>query len=374
MSEARDTFNCFGTTCTVIVEGPGPTGRSAADAVAAARHSLLGWHQRFSRFIATSELSRLNADPRPEVPVSILMGRFVEAVAGAAEQTAGLVDGTLLREIETAGYRRDLGRALPLPLALRLAPRRRAARPSRDGSWRRLAFDRSAGVVRRPPGVAIDSGGLAKGLFADVLSGMLDEHAAYAIDCAGDLRLGGAAGLARTVEVQSPFDGAVLHAFALVEGGVATSGIGRRSWIDARGTPAHHLLDPATGRPAFTGVVQATALAPTALEAEIRAKAAVLTGAAGARAWLPDGGVIVADDGGFEVVGASGPPRENARRRAAADHRPQGGRLRRRPAVAAVSSTLEIHRGISAGPTASPSVPRPSQATPRLSQAPPPTT
>ena len=302
MTETIATVACFGSTCAVV----GGDGAPAREAVADARRLLLEWHDRFSRFLPGSELSELNADPRSEVPVSALLGRLVEAVADAAARTGGLVDGTLLREIQTAGYRRDLGRPLPLPLALRLARRRRAARPSREGSWRRLAFDRTTGVVRRPPGVAIDSGGLAKGLFADVLSGSLDHHAAYAVDCAGDLRLGGAAGVARPVEVESPFDGGLLHTFALAEGGVATSGIGRRSWIDARGTPAHHLLDPATGRPAFTGVVQVTALAPTALEAEIRAKAAILSGPGGARAWLPDGGVIVADDGGFEVIAATG--------------------------------------------------------------------
>jgi thiamine biosynthesis lipoprotein len=94
----------------------------------------------------------------------------------------------------------------------------------------------------------------------------------------------------------------VLHMFERAAGGVATSGIGRRSWLDTRGRPAHHLLDPATGRPAFTGLVQVTALAPSALEAEIRAKAAILSGPDGARAWLPDGGVLVGEGGGFDVV------------------------------------------------------------------------
>jgi thiamine biosynthesis lipoprotein len=71
------------------------------------------------------------------------------------------------------------------------------------------------------------------------------------------------------VRVASPFDPTtILHTFRVRDGGVATSGIGRRSWLDANGAPAHHLLDPATGRPAFTGVVQATALAPSAFEAE----------------------------------------------------------------------------------------------------------
>jgi thiamine biosynthesis lipoprotein len=95
-----------------------------------------------------------------------------------------------------------------------------------------------------------------------------------------------------------------VHAFALTDGAVATSGIGRRSWLQA-GRPAHHLLDPATGAPAFTGVVQATALAPTALEAEIRAKAAVLSGPAGER-WLAEhGGVLVLDDGSVRPIDVS---------------------------------------------------------------------
>jgi thiamine biosynthesis lipoprotein len=61
-------------------------------------------------------------------------------------------------------------------------------------------------------------------------------------------------------------------------------------------------LDPATGRPAFTGIVQVTALAPSALLAEIRAKAAILSGPRVAPSWLPDGGVIVFDDGSYKVI------------------------------------------------------------------------
>jgi FAD:protein FMN transferase len=101
--------------------------------------------------------------------------------------------------------------------------------------------------------------------------------------------------------VTNPFDGSVIRTFELAGVGVATSGIGKRSWVDPLGRPAHHLLDPSSGTPAFTGVVQATAIAPTALEAEMRAKAAVLAGPAAAGAWLPHGGVIVFDDGGLQT-------------------------------------------------------------------------
>jgi len=75
-----------------------------------------------------------------------------------------------------------------------------------------------------------------------------------------------------------------------------TSGSAAGPGRDAR--PAHHLLDPRTWRPAYTGVVQAIALAPTAT----RAEAAVLSGPAGARRWLGHGGMIVFDDGSYELL------------------------------------------------------------------------
>jgi FAD:protein FMN transferase len=286
MTEAYESFDCFGATCTVLVGGPG-----ADELAAATRDLLLAWHDRFTRFDPDSELSRLNADLRATVPVTPLMGRLAAAVADAAELTDGLVDATLLDEIEAAGYGGDLPGSLDLPQALALAPPRRAA--TARATRLHVSVDFHSLIVCRPPGLQIDGGGLAKGLFADVVAETFTGRT-FAIDCAGDVRVGGAA---RTVRVESPFDGGVLHTFTLTDGGVATSGIGRRSWIGEDGAPAHHLLDPGTGRPAFTGVVQATAIAPTALEAEVRAKAAVLSGPDGAAGWLPHGGVVILDDG-----------------------------------------------------------------------------
>ncbi len=295
MPSAHRTFACFGTECAVQVGGPAPDGRSAASAADAARDALLAWHGRFTRFSAESELARLNADPRAAVPVTPLMARFAAAARAAAELTGGLVDPTLLRDIERAGYRGELGAPLELRLALRLAGPRAPARPHPAAAWRALAVEGE--LVRRPPGLALDSGGIVKGLFADVVGARLAAHPSFVVDCGGDLRVGGSARAPRPVEVRSPFGPERLHRFLLRAGGVATSGIGRRAWLGPDSRPAHHLLDPATGRPAFTGVVQATALAPTGAEAEARAKAAVLAGPAAAPGWLVHGGVIVLDDG-----------------------------------------------------------------------------
>ncbi|MHB8696150.1 MAG: FAD:protein FMN transferase [Solirubrobacteraceae bacterium] len=312
-AEVVERFECFGGWCTVIV-APGPSGSAAASAAASvagsaaaaasARESLLGWHTQFSRFVDDSELSRLNADTRGTVPVSALMARLVSAALAAAARTGGLVDPTLSDEIERAGYAGHFeGEGIPLSQALALAPPRVPATPRSDAVWRSVSVDLGAGTVTRPVGVKLDPGGIAKGLFADELAEHLAGRPAVVIDCAGDLRLAGVAGTVRPVHVESPFDGSTLHTFSLAGGGVATSGIGKRSWRQD-GRPAHHLLDPGTGMPAYTGVVQVTALAPDAVTAEALSKAALLSGPDGAGRALVHGGVVVLDDGSHVVIGS----------------------------------------------------------------------
>jgi thiamine biosynthesis lipoprotein len=301
-AEASETFPCFGGRVVVLVGGPGPAG-SAAGAAALARARLLEWHAQLSRFEAGSELSRLNADPRETVPVSPVMLRLVEEIVQAARESGGLVDATLVGELEGAGYAGHFeGEPLGLRRALAAAPPRHPAGPRSGARWDAVRVDRAAGTVTRPPGLRFDSGGIAKGLFGDILAEALERHASFAIDCAGDVRLGGAAGLARPVQVASPFDESILHRFELTGGAAATSGIGRRSWTGPDGRPAHHLLDPASGRPAFTGLVQVTALAPTAVQAEVLAKTALLRGPAGVAATLRHGGLAVHDDGNAELL------------------------------------------------------------------------
>jgi thiamine biosynthesis lipoprotein len=295
-TEVHLTFPCFGGRVNVLVDGEG-----ALDAAIDVRRRLEGWHACLTRFDPSSELSRLNADPAERVHVGPGLLRFVTAALLAAQRTDGLVDPTLGEEIEAAGYLGDLRRPVPLNLLLAIAPRRAPARPRVEGGWRDVTIDPARRTVSRPPGVRLDSGGIAKGMVADLLAARLGGRPAFAIDCLGDVRVGGAARRTRPVLVDDPFGRGVLHTFDVADGGAATSGIGRRSWLAGDGRVAHHLLDPSTGRPAFTGVVQATALAPTALEAEVLAKAAVLSGPRDGARWLPHGGVLVLDDGSHTV-------------------------------------------------------------------------
>jgi thiamine biosynthesis lipoprotein len=143
-------------------------------------------------------------------------------------------------------------------------------------------------------------------MFGDVLASVLRWHPSFAVDSAGDIVFGGTDGTIRPLQVASPFSDQILHTFDRATGAIATSGITKRSWINEHGDLAHHLLDPSTGRPAFTGIVQATALAPSGVEAETLAKAALLAGPGGASEWLRHGGVVVYDDGTYDVTDPCG--------------------------------------------------------------------
>ena len=240
---------------------------------------------------------RSPANPAPSAQPWPLPSRLRSGLRGAPD---GLVDPTLVKELEDAGYatsRADLATE-SIADALAAAPEREAASPRADSRWREISVDAVAGVVTRPPGVRLDTGGCGKGLAADLAARapwrlLAPSSSTPAATCAS-----AASGqLERLVRIDHPLDDRPAHEFQLDVGAVATSGIKTRLWRTESGF-AHHLLDPSTGRPAWTGLIQTTSLGTTTLEAETLAKMAFLSGPEGAREILSEhGGVIVLDDG-----------------------------------------------------------------------------
>ena len=266
-------------------------------AVQRARADVLDYHERFSRFLPSSELSALNADPRRTVPASPLLRSAVRAGLWAAAFSGGLVDPCLLDALEAAGYARSYedGDQIHRPCGPF-----RAARPHRAARWRHVRVDHEAGTITRPPGVRLDLGGTGKGHVADLVA----RHFAgdWVVDAGGDIRVGGA----RTIHVAHPLDQHPAAQLDVRDCAVATSSLVSRAWQRADGRAGHHLLDPSTGLPVRTGLLSATAIAPTTLEAETVAKVALLRGGAGARAALAGrGGVLVREDGTVETIGLS---------------------------------------------------------------------
>ncbi|MCX6390395.1 MAG: FAD:protein FMN transferase [Solirubrobacterales bacterium] len=233
-----------------------------------ARELLESFGSRLSRFEPGSELVQLNSDLRETVAVSPLMVSMVGAALWAAKRTDGLLDPTLVDDLERAGYAtsRRSSPSAPLADAILRAPKRRPASPRTDSAWQQIVIDDRAGTVTRPAGVRIDSGGVGKGLAADAVASLLADRERFCVDTSGDLRIGGR---------------------------------------DAIADPYHiNIEDPFGGEPLLTIRIGEGALAPTALEAETLSKQALLSGPDRAVSILePYGGVIVFDDAHAEAVG-----------------------------------------------------------------------
>jgi FAD:protein FMN transferase len=301
VSEGELSFACMGTQVRLVC--PDQAGLDDA------RAWLTAFDARLSRFRPASELSALNRDRRRTVPASSQLRGAVAAAVWAARRTGGLVDPTVLDALRRAGYVRSLAGVVAPDArqAIAVAPARAPAKPHPAARWRAIAIHERAGTIARPPRVQIDLGGTGKGLAADAVAHRLVARTRFAVDCGGDLRAGGADIDSHPfeVEVAHPFSSEVVHRLWLGRGAIATSGIDSRIWRRPDGRFAHHLIDPATGQPAWTGLVSVTAFAPSALEAETMAKAALLSGPDAARDLLAAyGGVLVHDDGDVELATA----------------------------------------------------------------------
>jgi len=310
MSAEHDiTFHSMGSDVRLLIGAPlSPSLASPAVAAERERAYVEDFAARLSRFRTDSELSALNSDPHVQVAASPLLRTAVRAGIWAAQRSGGLVDPTLTGALERAGYARSLDGDCPASLqdALATAPPRRPARAHPEQLWREISIDDAGGTVSRPVGVAFDTGGTGKGLCADAVAYRLNGYTRFAVDCGGDLAIGGVGAQLEPfdVEIEHPLTGETIRTVRVGAGGVATSGLNVRLWQRADGRYSHHLLDPATGQPAWTGLIGVTAFAPSALEAETLSKTALLRGPLGARGVLAEhGGVVVHDDGDVEEIG-----------------------------------------------------------------------
>jgi thiamine biosynthesis lipoprotein len=131
-------------------------------------------------------------------------------------------------------------------------------------------------------GLQLDLGGIGKGLAADVIATGLVERGAVGacVALGGDVRVAGspAGGTEWFVPIEDPLDESrLLGTRALADQAIVTSTTRFRQW--RRGERLmHHLIDPATGAPAQTGVTAVVVQADEAWWAEGIAKAALVAG------------------------------------------------------------------------------------------------
>jgi FAD:protein FMN transferase len=283
----RLAFHAMGTGVEALVESPlWPDARLA---LARVREEFERLEQVFSRFRPDSELSRLNE--AGSIEASADLRTVVELALAARERTGGRFDPTLHDAVVAAGYDRtfdELDEHAP-------------ARPAPDPCAARNVIVRGR-RIELGPGVRLDLGGIVKGYAADRCVRQLAALGPCLVNAGGDLAVAG-------TRAEGPWPVAVnvpgaRLTLALPEGGLATSGRDRRRWR-RQGEERHHLIDPATCRPAEGGPLTVTVAAASATEAEVVAKSIFLAGPAAEREAerLGAPAVMVLADGRTRLIG-----------------------------------------------------------------------
>jgi thiamine biosynthesis lipoprotein len=246
---------------------------------ARARERIGHLERLWSRFDPDSELSRLNRCAGTFVPASVETLLLLERAHDGWALSAGAFDATMLDAVIAAGYDRTFDELVALERgAGDLAPQHAFAALGSDEP----PFERRDGTVCIRPGSAVDSGGIGKGLAADLVVAELREGGAdgACVNLGGDLRVSGESptGGGWTIGVDHAWSSAPIALVGIGEGAMATSTTLRRRWL-VEGEWCHHLIDPRSGLPSDSDLNHATVIAGKAWVAEVLAKAVLLNGA-----------------------------------------------------------------------------------------------
>jgi thiamine biosynthesis lipoprotein len=242
--------------------------------------------QRFSRFRATSLLSRLNAG---EAVTDALFAAACRLALEANGFSGGLYNPMVLPALEQAGYAttfRDVTGGEPV-----------ATDVPRASDCLVVEGDR---VTLRDG--ALDLGGIVKGWTVDLGIELLQvRYPNMVINAGGDARCAGRDDGQDGWEMEIEGEPGSAPAWqGLLRGALATSSTRKRRWRTAAGGEAHHLIDPRTGVPAESPFVQVSVWAPETWRAECWAKAVLIGGEDEARRAAKAGYAVLAvgSDGG----------------------------------------------------------------------------
>ncbi|NNF55372.1 MAG: FAD:protein FMN transferase [Acidimicrobiales bacterium] len=274
----------------IVVNGPNRAGEVA-------RRALDELEQAWSRFLPLSDLNRINDLPNTPVVVNEPTITLIETMMRAWELTDGLYNPSILPVLIDAGYRFSMDSIEPRSQVPSIVE-------SKIGNLSQIVVDRENLSVTCPYNLALDPGGIGKGLAADlVVSELLAGGADGAlVSIGGDMAAAGTPPTATgwSLAIQSPADPAThIAEIAFGGGGVATSSTLSRRWKQGH-TERHHLIDPTTEAVAQPDLVAVTIFAPAGWLAEAHATAAILGGAdrfASYTDWFGLQGVAVTAEG-----------------------------------------------------------------------------
>ncbi|CAN5173966.1 hypothetical protein BH09ACT2_BH09ACT2_05170 [soil metagenome] len=268
---------------------------SALDSCFALAHRC---ERLWSRFLPTSDITRLNWAEGDAVDVDPLTVRLATAMLAGFARTGGDFDPTLLPELLEAGYvnsRVDPERSTSLPDSARA--------PGEIGG---MLIEGDA--IALPRGTTLDPGGIGKGLTADLICELALAEGAWGVmaEIGGDVVVAGEAPGAQgwRIGLEDPHaDGEYAAIIRLGAGAIATSSQLKRRWGSGPGE-RHHLMDASTGTSAVSDAHTVSVIAAYGWYAETLTKPGFLRPTPDYLSWLPSvgaAGCVIDRDGALHT-------------------------------------------------------------------------
>lgn len=234
---------------------------------------IRGLEKKWSRFIADSEIMKLNWAEGKATRVSPETLVLVEKLVEGYKLTNGIFDPTSLPLTLANGYTTSTSSK-----AITLLPN--TARYPGDVAG--IFIDRTNQAVTLPIGTTLDAGGLGKGLAADmaVNLAMSEGAAGVLVSANGDIVVAGDStdGNCWRIGIEHPTDeSAEVEQVKLVRGAVITSSRVYHAWKENQ-QAKHHLIDVKTGQSAKTRALTVTVIAGSGARAEALAKIPFMMG------------------------------------------------------------------------------------------------
>ena len=273
-------------------------GDGASAALTAAEQSLLALEAKLSVTDPDSEISAVNRAGGQPVTVSETTADLVDFALAMSRRTDGAMDPTVYPLVRAWGFTADQYRVptqAELDALLSLVGAEQA--------------DLSGNTLTLAPGAMLDMGSVAKGWAGDRLA----EELKQAGISSAILRLGGNIQAVGTkpdgsdwvVGIQDPDSEGMLARLSVRDCAVVTSGGYQRAFTE-NGETYWHIIDPATGYPARTGLPSVTVVAPSGALCDALSTALFVMGPDKAadhwREYRDFEAVFVRDDGSIAVT------------------------------------------------------------------------
>lgn len=269
-------------------------------------HAAYGHHAQAALQAVTEESRRLER----------MLSRFVQGSeitalnrsAGESRQPVSAETFAILTEAQRLSARSNGSFDITVGPLVDLWDFHHATSPPSDARIRQTAalvhwqdlilYPETCEAMLRRNGQSLDLGGIGKGYASDAFMRLLQSlgiPSAFS-NLGGNVSTLGTRpdGSPWRVGIRHPRNDGLIGAVEVVGKAVVTSGDYEQFFLDRAGKRYHHILDPCTGRPAARGLISATVIASSAMEADALSTALLASGIEKGLEWFSQYGAAQA--------------------------------------------------------------------------------